>query len=132
MPLDRDGDRPNARLNMIPLWGAMIALDTSAQILFKSAAMRLGAPEFSFQWLHMVAQSARFWAAALCLTMTFPIWMLILRRSRLGLSFAATAFTYIGVIGASRFLFGESVSSIQYAGIALIVVGVALLGTLDR
>jgi multidrug transporter EmrE-like cation transporter len=64
--------------------------------------------------------------------MTFLVWMLILRRSRLGLSFAATALTFVGVIGGSQLVFGESIGSIQYAGIVLIVVGVALLGRLDR
>lgn len=132
MPLDQHRDRQPSRLEMVGLWVAMIALDTSAQLLFKSAAVRLASPELSFQWLHMVAQSLRFWAAALCLLMTLPIWMLILRRSRLGLSFAATALTYVGVIGGSLLVFGESISSIQYAGIALIVVGVALLGKLER
>jgi multidrug transporter EmrE-like cation transporter len=132
MPLNQHRDRPNSRFDMGALWAALIVLDTSAQLLFKSAAVRLAPPELSFQWLHMVAQSLRFWAAALCLVTTFPIWMLILSRSRLGLSFAATAFTYVGVIGGSLLVFGESISSIQYAGIALIVVGVALLGKLDR
>ena len=131
MRLDQHRDRPHSRLDMVALWAALIGLDTSAQLLFKSAAARLASPELSFQWLHMVAQSPRFWAAALCLVTTFPIWMLILRRSRLGLSFAATALTYVGVIGGSLLVFGESISSIQYAGIALIVVGVALLGKLD-
>jgi drug/metabolite transporter (DMT)-like permease len=132
MPLDQHRDGPNSRLHMGALWAALIALDTSAQLLFKSAAVRLAPPELAFQWLHMVAQSLRFWAAVLCLVMTFLTWMLILRRSRLGLSFPATAFTYIGVIGGSLVVFGESISSIQYAGIALIVVGVALLGKTDR
>jgi multidrug transporter EmrE-like cation transporter len=117
---------------MVALWAALIAFDTSAQLLFKSAAVRLPPAELSFQWLEMVTHSLRFWAAALCLVMTFSVWMLILRRSRLGLSFAATALTFVGVIGGSLLVFGETISSIQYAGIVLIVVGVALLGRLDR
>lgn len=117
---------------MVALWAAFIALDTAAQLLFKSAAERLAPAEFSLQWLRTVAQSLRFWAAALCLVMTFAVWMLILRSSRLGLSFAATALTFVGVIGGSVLVFGETVSSIQYAGILLVVVGVALLGRSDR
>src|SRR5215472_2316988 len=132
MLLERRRDRANSRLATVVLWAALIALDTSAQLLFKSAAVRLPPPELSFQWLSIVARSLRFWAAALCLAMTFLIWMLILRRSRLGLSFAATALTFVGVIGGSQLVFGESIGSIQYAGIVLIVVGVALLGRLDR
>jgi len=132
MPLDRRGDRPNSLLCTVALWAALIALDTSAQLLFKSAAVRLTPSELSFQWLQMVTQSLHFWAAVICLLMTFLVWMLILRRSRLGLSFAATALTFVGVIGGSQLVFGESISATQYAGIVLIVVGVALLGKLDR
>ena len=132
MPLDRRGDRPNSLLRTVVLWAALIALDTSAQLLFKSAAVRLTPSELSFQWLQLVTQSLHFWAAVICLLMTFLVWMLILRRSRLGLSFAATALTFVGVIGGSQLVFGESISATQYAGIVLIVVGVALLGKLDR
>jgi drug/metabolite transporter (DMT)-like permease len=132
MPLDLRRDRQNSLLHTVALWATLIALDTSAQLLFKSAAVRLTPSEPSFQWLQMVAQSLRFWAAVVCLLMTFLVWMLILRRSRLGLSFAATALTFVGVIGGSQLVFGESISVTQYAGIILIVVGVALLGRLDR
>src|SRR5512136_2394693 len=116
MSLDERSHRRNSRLYVVALWVALIALDTSAQLLFKSAAVRLPPAEPSSQWLYQVAHSLRFWAAALCLVMTF----------------AATALTFVGVIGGSVLVFGESVSAIQYAGIALIVVGVALLGRLDR
>ena len=132
MPLDQHGDRPNSRVELVALWAILIGLDASAQLLFKSAAVRLPPPEVSLQWLFLAAQSPRFWAAALCLAMTFLIWMLILRQSRLGLSFAATALTFVGVIGGSLLVFGEAISAIQYAGIGLIVVGVALLGRLNR
>jgi multidrug transporter EmrE-like cation transporter len=128
MQLGRRHGRFSPRIRMLALWAAFIGLDISAQLLFKSAALRLAPPELSLQWLRMLAQSARFWIAALCLAMTFLVWMLILRRSRLGLSFAATALTFVGVIGGSQLVFGESIGSMQFAGIALILVGVALLG----
>jgi drug/metabolite transporter (DMT)-like permease len=132
MSLDQRGEPTASRLRTIALWAVFVACDTSAQLLFKSAAVKLPSPELSLQWLGMVAQSARFWAAAFCLAMAFLAWMLILRRSRLGLSFAATALTFVGVIGGSQIVFGEFISWIQYAGIALILIGVALLGRLDR
>lgn len=109
----------------------MIGLDAMAQLLFKSAAQSLGEPEFSWHWLSMVAQSWAFWAAATSLALTFPAWMLILRTSQLNLAFPATALTFVGVIGGSQWLFGESISPIQYAGITLIVVGVAIMRKQD-
>lgn len=117
----------HVRIGVLLLWVALIGLDTIAQLLFKFAAQGLDHPEASWQWLQMVAQSPGFWGAFLALTLTFPIWMLILRDSQLNLAFPATALTYVGVIGGSQLLFGESIGLLQYAGIVLIVVGVALL-----
>jgi len=115
------------RISVILLWAGLIAFDTAAQLLFKLAAQSLGHPEVSWRWLRLIVQSGTFWLAALCLTLTFTVWMLILRRSQLNLAFPATALTYIGVIGGSQLVFSESINAVQYAGIALIVVGVALL-----
>jgi multidrug transporter EmrE-like cation transporter len=120
------------RLNIILLWVALIGFDTAAQLLFKLAAQSLDRPEVSWQWLHTIARSGTFWLAALCLTLTFPIWMLILRRSQLNLAFPATALTFVGVIGGSQLVFGESINPVQYAGIVLIVIGVALLRRSNR
>ena len=132
MALEHKYGLTRSRIDVILLWVALIGLDTTAQLLFKLAAQNLGYPEVSWRWLHMIAQSAVFWLAALLLTLTFPIWMLILRRSQLNLAFPATALTYVGVIGGSQLLFGESINAVQYAGIVLIVVGVALLRRPNR
>jgi drug/metabolite transporter (DMT)-like permease len=132
MLLEDKFGRTRPRINVILLWAALIGFDTAAQLLFKSASQSLDYPDVSWRWLHMIAQSGTFWLAALCLTLTFPIWMLILRRSQLNLAFPATALTYVGVIGGSQLLFGESISAIQYAGIVLIVIGVAILRRSNR
>ncbi|MEO8739622.1 MAG: transporter [Casimicrobiaceae bacterium] len=132
MPLDNNFGLTHARISGILLWAALIGFDTTAQLLFKVAAQTLDSPELSWRWLHMIAQSGAFWIAALCLTLTFPIWMLILRRSQLNLAFPATALTYVGVIGGSQLVFGESINAVQYAGIVVIVVGVALLRRSNR
>ena len=118
---------PHASVDTILLWAGLITFDTTAQLLFKAAAGGLARPEASLRWLLDVAGSAIFWAAAVSLALTFLIWMLILRGSQLSLVFPATALTYVGVVGGSRWVFGESIEPLQYAGISLIVIGVALL-----
>jgi multidrug transporter EmrE-like cation transporter len=42
-----------------------------------------------------------------------------------------TSLTFIGIVAGSWWLFGETIAPIQYAGIALIVAGVAALKPLD-
>jgi multidrug transporter EmrE-like cation transporter len=115
------------RWNAAFLWTALIGLDTIAQLLFKLAAQGLGQPHLSWRWLMIVAQSISLWGAALSVVLTFPIWMLILRKSQLNLAFPATALTYVGVIGGSRLFFGEPIYPMQFLGIVLIVVGVSLM-----
>ena len=124
--------RPHSRLESALLWAGLIVADSAAQLLFKSAAQRLPEPDATLPWLLMVAQSPWFWAAVACLVVTFGLWMLVLRRAKLSLVFPITALTFVGVIGGSMFLFNEAISPLQYAGIALIVVGVALLRPLDQ
>jgi multidrug transporter EmrE-like cation transporter len=124
-------ERTGGRWTAVLLWAGVVSFDTTAQLLFKSAAVRLPSPEPSLQWVLMVAQSARFWAAIACYAATFGFWMLILRGSRLSVAFPVTALSFIGVVFGSWLLFNETVEPVQYAGIALIVAGVALLRPLD-
>jgi len=109
------------------LWGFFVAADGAAQLLFKNAAAHLPDPSLSSDWLYATATSPRIWAALACLGLTFGSWMMILRRGSLATTFPMTAVTYIVVVVASQILFGETIAPVQYLGIALIVVGVALM-----
>ena len=104
-----------------------MAADTGAQLLFKDAARRLDEPRLAPEWIAMVAQSPRVWLAVACLLVTFGLWMLILRGARLSSAFPVTSLSIVCVVVASRILFDESITLVQYGGIALIVAGVALL-----
>ena len=116
-----------ALLRAILLWLTFITADTCAQLLMKSAALHVGLPQVGVDWLTMPALQWRVWLACGCLIIAFGAWMFILRNTRLSISFPATALTYIGIIIGSRLLFGESLSLVHYAGVALIVLGVAFL-----
>jgi multidrug transporter EmrE-like cation transporter len=121
----------NSRLSLALLWTVLVAADSAAQLLFKSAAVHLAQPAPTFAWVAMVAQSWRVWSAVACLLLTFGCWMLVLRRASLSRAFPVTALTFVGVIGGSWWFFGETIVPMQYAGIALIIAGVALLKPLD-
>lgn len=123
--------RSGSRLALALLWAGLVACDSAAQLLFKAAALRLASPEPTLAWVAMVAQSWLVWSAVACLVLTFGLWMTILRRAKLSTAFPITALTFIGVVGGSWWFFGESIAPLQYAGIALIVAGVAALKPLD-
>lgn len=113
------------------MWMALVSADTAAQLLFKAAAARLGEPRSASEWIAMVAQSPDVWLALLCLLLTFGCWMLILRRAPISSAYPVTSLSIVCVVVASRIVFGDQISPMQYAGVALIVSGVALLGA-DR
>jgi multidrug transporter EmrE-like cation transporter len=120
-----------SRLRLALLWAGFVVSDSAAQLLFKSAAIRLAEPTPTLAWVAMVAQSWHVWTAVACLLVTFGLWMLVLRRARLSTAFPVTALTFVGVVGGSWWFFGETIAPIQYVGIALIVAGVAALKPLD-
>lgn len=109
------------------LWVIFVAMDGAAQILFKNAAVNLPEPAPTLQWLYLTVTSIRVWAALACLAGVFGVWMTILRRLPLATAFPLTASTYVVVVVAADLLYGETIAPVQYAGIALIVVGVALM-----
>lgn len=124
---------PNSKTNLslALLWFGLVVSDSAAQLLFKSAAIRLPKPTTTLAWIAMVAQSGRIWLAVGCLLLTFGFWMLVLRGRDLSTAFPVTALTFIGVVAGSSLFFSETITPLQYAGIALIVVGVAALRPLD-
>ncbi len=109
------------------VWLLFIGMDAGAQFLFKSAAVHLPEPTATAGWLYAAATSSRVWTALLCLTLVFALWMTILRRLPLATAFPMTALTYVVVVLGSQILFDETVAPLQYLGVALIVVGVAIL-----
>ena len=115
------------RIGIAALWIAFVAADAAAQMLFKNAAAHLPDPSLGLSWLYATVTSPRIWAGLACLGLTFGSWMLILRRGPLATAFPMTAATYIVVVVAARILYGETIAPMQYLGIGLIVVGVALM-----
>lgn len=115
------------RVGIAILWTLFIGLDSAAQLLFKNAAVHLPEPSVTLGWAYLAATSELVWVGLACLVAVFVIWMMILRRSPLGAAFPMTALTYVAVVAMSRLLFDETITPLQYAGIGLIIIGIALL-----
>ena len=125
--LPRDPGAGQSPIALAVLWIVFIAADGAAQLLFKSAAGHLPDPSLTREWLVLAATTLRVWGALGCLLMVFLVWMAILRRLPLATAFPMTAATYVVVVAASQVVYGETIAPIQYLGVALIVVGVALM-----
>ena len=114
-----------ARIGLI---GAFLFVDTGVQIAFKLAAKELGDGALDADWLAAAAASPTVWCAVLMYLTVFVLWILILQQIDLSRAFPLTALSYITVPAAGVLFFHESLSLAQMAGIALILVGVVLIG----
>jgi multidrug transporter EmrE-like cation transporter len=114
-----------ARLGLI---GAFLFFDTAVQIAFKLAGEQLGDGALDANWLVAAAGSPTVWCAVLLYLTVFVLWMLILQQIDLSRAFPLTALTYVTVPAAGMLFFHESLTLAQAAGIALILVGVILVG----
>jgi drug/metabolite transporter (DMT)-like permease len=114
-----------ARLGLI---GAFLFFDTAVQIAFKLAGEQLGDGALDANWLAAAAGSLTVWCAVLLYLTVFVLWMLILQQIDLSRAFPLTALTYVTVPAAGMLFFHESLTLAQAAGIALILVGVILVG----
>jgi multidrug transporter EmrE-like cation transporter len=118
-----------ARLGLI---GAFLFFDTGVQITFKLAGEQLGDGALDANWLAAAAASPTVWCAIALYLTVFVLWMLILQQVDLSRAFPLTTLTYVTVPAAGMLFFHETLSLAQAAGIALILVGVILVGQHDE
>ncbi len=115
-----------------PLWTAFLAVGTATQLLFKVASGPLEHLDFGAAWFQTAFGSPMFAAAVVSYLATFALWIVILQRTALSRAFLLTALVYVTVtLGAALWL-GERINGGQIAGIALVMIGIALLGVAGR
>jgi drug/metabolite transporter (DMT)-like permease len=103
----------------------LAALDTTAHLCVKVAAVRAAPLEPGIPWLLHAAHQPWLWVAIACYIGTFFTWMTVLRRAPVGLAFAASHMDVVTVLVASVALLHEAVSAWQIVGALMIVAGIA-------
>lgn len=93
-------------------------LTTAAQLFYKSGASRL--PEFVSNWPLIVG------FVLYCLAALLIIWALRFVELSVVFPLLATSFVWVSLL--SVFVFGESLSVINWFGVILIACGVAVVG----
>ena len=93
-------------------------LKSGAQSL--SAHGRLGFLQAAFRDMHVLSGLLAWAASTLC-------WLYVLRVAPLSRAYGLTSLTYVGVLIASVYLFGEQVRRLHVLGTVLIVIGIACL-----
>ena len=117
----------HGRVGTVVLWALLIALESGGQIATKVGGDQLGQMDFTLQWLHAVMLNSGVWVAIACYIGAFFVWMLILRRSSLSLAFPLSSLVFVGVLLGSWLGLGEHISALHWAGVAVIIAGIALL-----
>lgn len=120
---------------MKPLYLALLApiIGTTGQILLKASMNRIGkvgSDEIS-QPLPLILRlitDPMLIAAALLYFMGFVLWLVVLSQLELSKAYPILALSYCFVTLASWFIFGEHVSALRWAGVAVVCVGVVMVG----
>ena len=105
----------------------LTAIDTSAHVLFKLAAIDAAPLEAAPAWVARVLTQGWVYGAIACYVATFFVWISLLRRAPVGPAFAVSHLDVVTVMAASALLLHEHISWIQIAGAALILAGIGCL-----
>ena len=103
-----------------------VAFSVVGQLFLKSGAQHLaglGRLEFllaAFRDVRVVSGLVAWTASTLC-------WLYVLRVAPLSRAYGLTSLTYVLVLMASVYLFGEHIRRLQVVGTVLIVMGIACL-----
>ena len=110
---------------LVPILSAVL-FSVVGQLFLKSGAQRLrglGRHEFllaAARDMHVLSGLAAWTASTLC-------WLYVLRVAPLSRAYGLTSLTYVLILMASVYLFGEQVRRLHVVGTLLIVVGIACL-----
>ena len=112
------------KIKIVLLWLALLASDTSAQLMLKWGALAAKDQLFKVNRLIVSGYGMIF--------VSFLIWMMIIKETRLFVAVAATAFLYVTVAAASHIFMGEPISWHLAIGTIFIASGVFLLGLKEK
>ena len=116
------------RLPLAVVIGLVVAivLDTLVQLTWKATVS--GLPGDVSTMVHTLVGLPSFYLLLVMFAAQFANWMALLARADLSFAQPVTALSYITVAAGSYLRFGEQMSASKVLGIALILVGVFLVG----
>lgn len=107
---------------------ANAALGTGGQLAFKAAASTPDGVDGLAHWKHMAARPW-LWLGVACYAVEFLAWTAFLSLLPLSAGVLLGSINLVVVMLAGRVLFGEKLDALRVAGILLVGLGVALVGS---
>jgi drug/metabolite transporter (DMT)-like permease len=106
---------------------AVLLLESVSHLALKAAALR-AAPAAGFRYLLRYAAQPPFWLALFAFLALFLAWLAFLSRVPLGQGVMAGSITIVGVMLGGVVFFHERITPWRAVAIALISLGVGLVG----
>jgi multidrug transporter EmrE-like cation transporter len=107
-----------------------VLLNACAQILLKAGANRVGPLDFdatSLPALQALALSGPVIAGLACYAVSVVVWIVALTRVEVSIAYPMLSIGYLVNAFAAWLLFGETLTLMRLAGIAVIIAGVYIL-----
>jgi multidrug transporter EmrE-like cation transporter len=128
---------PTSSLISAGLLVVSVACATAGQLTLKAAMTsigRIGTAQVADagQTILKAAKEPLLWLGLVLFGLSAAFWLVVLSRVDLSLAYPLVGFSYVVVVGLSRFLLNEHVPALRWMGVALIAVGIALVGISSR
>ncbi|MEO7072607.1 MAG: EamA family transporter [Rhodanobacter sp.] len=112
---------------VLTLWMLNIAFDTTGQLAFKAAAGDQRAGDGLARWKYM-ALRPWLWLGISCYVFEFLVWIAFLSLIPLSEGVLLGSINIVAIMLAGRLLFGEELTRLRVLGVALVTLGVAVVG----
>lgn len=112
---------------VVLLWVLNVTFDTAGQLAFKGAAGDERAGDGLARWKYM-ASRPWLWLGIGCYVFEFLVWIAFLSLVPLSEGVLLGSINIVAIMIAGRFLFAEKLTRLRVAGIALVTLGVAVVG----
>ena len=112
---------------VITLWMLNVLVDSGGQLAFKAAASEPGHRNGTERWRFMLARPW-LWVGIACYVAEFLVWLAFLSLVPLSDGVLLGSINIVAIMILGRVLFREKLAPMRVAGIALVSIGVAIVG----
>ncbi|HTA66156.1 MAG TPA: EamA family transporter [Xanthomonadaceae bacterium] len=112
---------------VLPVWMLTVALDTVGQVAFKAATSDACAGEGLARWRYMACRPV-LWLGIACYVFQLLAWTVFLSLMPLGRGVLLGSINIVAILLAGRVIFRERLTPMRMAGVALICLGVVVVG----
>ena len=128
---------PRSSLISAGLLIVSVVLATSGQLTLKAAMNsigRIGTAQVADagQTIVKAMKEPLLWIGLALFGVSAVFWLVVLSRVNLSVAYPLVGVSYIVIVGLSRFIFNEHVPTLRWMGVALIALGIALVGLSSR